>query len=75
MSISAVSASTTYLTSIKQATSLAQNARGVDGDYKTPGPGRSHVKDADGDYKPTASAHSAASSAVQAALSGLKLGG
>jgi hypothetical protein len=74
MSISAIRTSTN-LTTIKQSTALAQNARAADGDYKTPGPGRSRVKDADGDYKSTASAHSMASSAIQTAISGLKLGG
>ncbi|MFI5012351.1 MAG: hypothetical protein ACHQAY_08390 [Hyphomicrobiales bacterium] len=50
------------------------NARAADGDYKTKGVGRSTVKDADGDYKPTTS-QAKSSSAVQAAVTGLKLGG
>lgn len=73
MSISAVS-SLNNQQSIQ--TPAAQNARALDGDYKTPGAGRSKVKDADGDYK--AISHSpltASSSAVLAAIANLKSGG
>ncbi|MGO9544491.1 MAG: hypothetical protein ACLPPF_06820 [Rhodomicrobium sp.] len=74
MSVSAAGAPS-QLTRAQQSTPLNQNARAADGDYKTPGPGRSAVKDTDGDYKPTASVQSKASSAVQTAISTLKLGG
>jgi len=50
-----------------------QDQRAADGDYPTPGPGRSAIKDADGDYKPTAAQMT--SSAVQAAVTDIKLGG
>ncbi|MFI5012762.1 MAG: hypothetical protein ACHQAY_10470 [Hyphomicrobiales bacterium] len=59
---------------VQKAQSVSQNARAADGDYKTKGPGRSSVKDADGDYK-ASSAPAKSSPAVQAALTGLKLGG
>jgi hypothetical protein len=51
---------------------VSQNARAADGDYLAAGPGRSTLKDADGDYKPIATQ---ASNAVQTALTGIKLGG
>jgi hypothetical protein len=54
-----------------KAQAAAQNARAADGDYKTKGLGRSTVKDADGDYKPS-SAQAKSSAAVQAALTTLK---
>ncbi len=73
MSISAVGSIPIAQT---QSSVSSQNARAADGDYKAPGAGRSKVKDADGDYKPTSvSTQSTSSSAVQAAVTGLKLGG
>jgi hypothetical protein len=59
---------------VQNTPAVSQNARAPDGDYKTKGHHRSTVKDADGDYKPTTS-QSTSSSAVQATLSNLKLGG
>jgi hypothetical protein len=53
----------------------SQTAKAPDGDYLAPGSGRASVKDADGDYKPTASTQAKSAPAVQAALPGLKLGG
>ena len=47
--------------------------RAADGDYLTAGVGRSAVKDADGDYKPTTTA-AKTSNSVQAAVSNLKRG-
>ncbi len=74
MSVSAVG-STPYIPQTQSPPS-SQNARAADGDYKAAGPGRSKVKDSDGDYKPTAApAQSTSSNAVQAAVTGLKLGG
>jgi hypothetical protein len=52
----------------------AVNARAADGDYVTKGPGRSTVKDADGDYR-RASAQTTTSASAQSALANLKLGG
>ncbi|SEE81262.1 hypothetical protein SAMN05444161_7265 [Rhizobiales bacterium GAS191] len=59
---------------VQKAQVVSTNARAADGDYKTKGVGRSAVKDADGDYKPT-STQATSSSPVQAALTLLKLGG
>ena len=53
--------------------SATPNQRAADGDYLAPGPGRATVKDADGDYKPSPAQTS--TSAVQAALTDIKLGG
>ena len=55
----------------------AAPTRAADGDFKTPGQGHA-VKDSDGDYKPSgapASAAATSSSAVLAAVTGLKKGG
>ncbi|WP_148210612.1 hypothetical protein [Beijerinckia indica] len=64
----------------QKAPAVSQSARAADGDYLTPGAGRSTVKDNDGDYKATpvkvsTSPQAAPSSSTQAALSSLKLGG
>jgi hypothetical protein len=61
---------------VAPASATLTKARAVDGDYKTPNPMSSHVKDNDGDYKAlTASPVAQSSSTVQAALSKLKTGG
>jgi hypothetical protein len=55
----------------------AKVARAADGDYKSKGVGH-EVKDSDGDYKPTNSTASAASttaSSTLSALTSMKLGG
>lgn len=54
----------------KTSSAQSKNARAADGDYVTTGPGRSTVKDADGDYKPSTTA-SRASGSVQQALTDL----
>ena len=59
------------------ALAAAKVARAADGDYKTKGVGH-EVKDSDGDYKPTNSSASAASttaSSTLSALTSMKLGG
>jgi hypothetical protein len=61
---------------VAPASAKLAKARAIDGDYKTPNPMSSHVKDNDGDYKAlTASPVAQSSSTVQAALSKLKTGG
>ncbi len=57
---------------VQKTPDASQDARAADGDYLTPGAGRSIDKDADGDYKPTPAT---VSSSVQAALTDIKLGG
>ena len=74
MSISAIGAAATAV-NVKSSAAPASTQRAADGDYKTPGAGRSAVKDSDGDYKPIASAATNTSSATQSAVSSLKLGG
>jgi hypothetical protein len=64
----------TSCSSSAQALTTASTARAADGDYKVPNAASSAVKDADGDYRPLA-LQPAASSAVQAALTAIKLGG
>ena len=59
---------------VQKTAPVASNDRAADGDYKTKGVGRSAVKDADGDYKPTTT-QAQSSAPVQAALTLLKLGG
>ena len=50
------------------------NKRVSDGDYKAANANTSSVKDSDGDYKPKTTS-STSTAGVQAALTGLKLGG
>lgn len=58
------------------ASAALAKARAVDGDYKTPNPMSSHVKDNDGDYKALAASPAAqSSSTVQMSLSKLRTGG
>jgi hypothetical protein len=73
MSVSAIGFSANAVN--VQAYAATSNKRAADGDYQTPGAGRSSVKDSDGDYKPLATAQSKSSSAVQAAVTNLKIGG
>jgi len=72
------SASAATTTTTAATTTTAKVQRAADGDYKVANAYSSHVKDKDGDYKPAGAATSAAaqsSSAVQALLSSLKVGG
>jgi hypothetical protein len=74
--VSSSKSAATAATGANPATTKVQRA--ADGDYKVPNARTSHVKDKDGDYKPITAASSAAaqsSSAVQASLSSLKVGG
>jgi hypothetical protein len=73
MSVSAVGSSTnaTNVQSSAGVAVAAANQRAADGDYKTKGPGRSAVKDSDGDYKRLSTAQSTSSSSVQAAVANL----
>lgn len=73
MDISSVNSAASALP-VQNTQSSSKNARAADGDYKTQGPGRAAVKDADGDYKPSSPA-AKASSAVQQALTSLKVAG
>ncbi len=56
----------------RSSAATASTQRAADGDYTTPGTGRTAVKDSDGDYKALASAQTTSSSAVQAAITALK---
>lgn len=75
LSVSALSSSPTMPAAAT--TRAATPARAADGDFKAPAQGHA-VKDSDGDYKPSgapASAAATSSSAVLAAVTGLKKGG
>lgn len=65
----------TSAASAQSGSAIRSNQRATDGDYKTPGPGRASVKDADGDYKALSTAPARSSGAVQAAVTLLKTGG
>jgi hypothetical protein len=70
MSISSVS-SASQAAALLKAQAASPSGRSADGDYKTKGVGRSTVKDADGDYRPS-SPQAQSSRAVQAAVAILK---